>query len=172
MKFQVASLKDTIGKKDEEIERLQLLKDLKSVYPGVNGEKHGTLSLRHGSSPPSKESLGGTLLRSQKSLGGKGPGRAEKAASDHDTHSVYSDKPSEPDSQQSMDDNKYQTLRDIDRNNPADAEISGYGDHADYEERMSDDISDGGLSMGTETDGSAENASFSQGTKSFDNLQK
>ncbi|KAK0587807.1 hypothetical protein LWI29_029199 [Acer saccharum] len=36
---QVASLKDTISKKDDEIERLQLLKDLKNVYPGVNGEK-------------------------------------------------------------------------------------------------------------------------------------
>ncbi|XP_035541871.1 kinesin-like protein KIN-14K isoform X2 [Juglans regia] len=169
---QVASLKDTIGKKDEEIERLQLLKDLKSVYPGVNGEKHGTVSLRHGSSSPGRESLGGTLLRNQKSVGGKGLGLAEKAASDHENHSVHSDKPSEPDSQQSMDDSKYQNLRDIGQNSPADAEISGYGDHADYEERMSDDLSDGGLSVGAETDGSAENASFSQGTKPLDNLQK
>uniref|UniRef100_A0A7N0TKR0 Kinesin-like protein n=1 Tax=Kalanchoe fedtschenkoi TaxID=63787 RepID=A0A7N0TKR0_KALFE len=36
---QVASLRDTITKKDEEIERLQLLKDLKSVYPNPNSEK-------------------------------------------------------------------------------------------------------------------------------------
>ncbi|XP_040999314.1 kinesin-like protein KIN-14K isoform X3 [Juglans microcarpa x Juglans regia] len=169
---QVASLKDTIGKKDEEIERLQLLKDLKSVYPGVNGEKHGTVSLRHGSSSPGRESLGGTLLRNQKSVGGKGLGLTEKAASGHENHSVHSDKPSEPDSQQSMDDSKYQNLRDIGQNSPADAEISGYGDHADYEERMSDDLSDGGLSVGAETDGSAENASFSQGTKPLDNLEK
>ncbi|KAI4355983.1 hypothetical protein L6164_000037 [Bauhinia variegata] len=35
---QVASLKDTISKKDEEIDRLQLLKDLKNA--GVNSEKH------------------------------------------------------------------------------------------------------------------------------------
>ncbi|KAK1565614.1 hypothetical protein Q3G72_030783 [Acer saccharum] len=42
---QVASLKDTISKKDDEIERLQLLKDLKNVYPGVNGEKRGSNSL-------------------------------------------------------------------------------------------------------------------------------
>ncbi|TXG51465.1 hypothetical protein EZV62_023989 [Acer yangbiense] len=41
---QVASLKDTISKKDDEIERLQLLKDLKNVYPGVNGEKRGSNS--------------------------------------------------------------------------------------------------------------------------------
>ncbi|KAI9174825.1 hypothetical protein LWI28_023215 [Acer negundo] len=43
---QVASLKDTISKKDDEIERLQLLKDLKNVYPGVNGEKRGSNSSR------------------------------------------------------------------------------------------------------------------------------
>ncbi|XP_006485789.2 kinesin-like protein KIN-14K [Citrus sinensis] len=43
---QVASLKDTIAKKDDEIERLQLLKDLKNVYPGVNSEKRGLNSFR------------------------------------------------------------------------------------------------------------------------------
>ncbi|KAJ4713391.1 Kinesin-like protein [Melia azedarach] len=43
---QVASLKDTIAKKDDEIERLQLLKDLKSVYPDVNNDKRGVNSLR------------------------------------------------------------------------------------------------------------------------------
>ncbi|XP_021292325.1 kinesin-like protein KIN-14K isoform X4 [Herrania umbratica] len=36
---QMASLKDTIAKKDEEIERLQLLKDLKGGYPSINGGK-------------------------------------------------------------------------------------------------------------------------------------
>ncbi|KAJ1384299.1 P-loop containing nucleoside triphosphate hydrolase [Sesbania bispinosa] len=36
---QVASLKDTILTKDEEIERLQLLKELKNVQPNVNSEK-------------------------------------------------------------------------------------------------------------------------------------
>ncbi|XP_020211521.1 kinesin-like protein KIN-14P isoform X2 [Cajanus cajan] len=36
---QVASLKDTILVKDEEIEKLQLLKDLKNVYPGANSER-------------------------------------------------------------------------------------------------------------------------------------
>ncbi|XP_022754873.1 kinesin-like protein KIN-14K [Durio zibethinus] len=79
---QMASLKDTIAKKDEEIERLQLLKDVKNGYPSINGEQQGTGSL--------------------------------------------SDKQSETGSQQSTD-----------------------------EEKLSE-ISDGGLSMGTETDGSAE----------------
>ncbi|XP_059641978.1 kinesin-like protein KIN-14K [Cornus florida] len=43
---QVASLKDTIAKKDEEIVRLQMLKDLKNVYHGVISEKR-TSSFRH-----------------------------------------------------------------------------------------------------------------------------
>ncbi|KAI5660195.1 hypothetical protein M9H77_28988 [Catharanthus roseus] len=42
---QVASLKDTIAKKDEEIERLQLQKDIKNGYQGANNEKQGTNSL-------------------------------------------------------------------------------------------------------------------------------
>lgn len=42
---QMASLKDTIAKKDEEIERLHLLKDLKNGYPGVDGEQPRTGSL-------------------------------------------------------------------------------------------------------------------------------
>ncbi|XP_021292323.1 kinesin-like protein KIN-14K isoform X2 [Herrania umbratica] len=79
---QMASLKDTIAKKDEEIERLQLLKDLKGGYPSINGEQHGTSSL--------------------------------------------SDKHFEADYQQSTDDEKFT------------------------------EISDGTLSMGTETDGSTE----------------
>ncbi|KAL3748772.1 hypothetical protein ACJRO7_009928 [Eucalyptus globulus] len=52
---QVASLRDTIGRKDEEIERLQLLKDLKSVYPAV--DKRGVASPYDPSTPsqiPSK----------------------------------------------------------------------------------------------------------------------
>ncbi|XP_048137261.1 kinesin-like protein KIN-14C isoform X3 [Rhodamnia argentea] len=52
---QVASLRDTIAKKDEEIERLQLLKDLKNVYPAV--EKRSVASPYDPSSPsqiPSK----------------------------------------------------------------------------------------------------------------------
>ncbi|XP_070033970.1 kinesin-like protein KIN-14K isoform X2 [Nicotiana tabacum] len=43
---QVASLKDTIAKKDEEIEQLQLLKDQKNVSPEANGEKRSPNSFR------------------------------------------------------------------------------------------------------------------------------
>lgn len=87
---------------------------------------------------------------------------------------------SETDSQQSMHDLKHQnnTLRrskvaggDIGQNNSADAEMLGFGE-ADYEEKLSD-LSDGGLSGGTETDGSAsaDSTSYSESTKS-DSLEK
>ncbi|KAK9265362.1 hypothetical protein L1049_003512 [Liquidambar formosana] len=49
---QVVSLKDTIAKKDEEMERLRLLK------VNANGEKRGTSSLRYGSSSPRRHSIG------------------------------------------------------------------------------------------------------------------
>ncbi|KAM5571151.1 kinesin-like protein KIN-14P [Rosa sericea] len=118
---QVAILKDTISKKDNEIERLHLLKDIR-----VEKRRTGSLS-------------------------------------------------SETDSQQSMHDLKHQnnTLRrskvaggDIGQNNSADAEMLGFGE-ADYEEKLSD-LSDGGLSGGTETDGSAsaDSTSYSESTKS------
>ncbi|XP_022872169.1 kinesin-like protein KIN-14C isoform X2 [Olea europaea var. sylvestris] len=74
---QVASLKDTIAKKDEEIERLQLLKDLKNVSP----------SMRYGSTSPSKYSTSGTPQRSLKILKG-----LEKAASDEENYSEGRDK--------------------------------------------------------------------------------
>lgn len=50
--LQVASLKDTIAKKDGEIERL--------LKNDVHGEKRGTGSFRYESSHPSRVSRGGT----------------------------------------------------------------------------------------------------------------
>ncbi|KAJ7970378.1 Kinesin-like protein [Quillaja saponaria] len=176
---QVASLKDTISDKDEEIDRLQLLKDLKNAHPGLNSEKRGTGSLRYGSLSPSpkKDSVGGTVKRSQIPSSGKGFGLTKKAASD-DNNSDHSDKHSE-DSQQSMDDFNHQNEilqqskvagGNIGQSIPADAEILGNGD-ADYEERLSD-ISDSGLSVGTETDGSSENTNLIEGKKVADKLEK
>lgn len=69
---QVASLRDTIARKDEEIERLQLLKDLKNVYPAV--DKRGVASPQDASSPsqiPSK---------------GAGPHDPENASAYSDKH--------------------------------------------------------------------------------------
>ncbi|KAF8413172.1 hypothetical protein HHK36_001148 [Tetracentron sinense] len=180
---QVASLKDTIAKKDGEIERLQLLKDLRTVSPNVNGEKRGTSSLRYGSSSPSRHSIGGVPQRSRRLSGGKGSGLIEKAASDQDNCSEYSDKHSEAGSQQSMDDFRHnkEFLRqsqlaggDVGQSFSADAELLGFG-NADSEERLSD-ISDGELSMGTETDGSicsvVEFTLFPEGAKPTENTEK
>ncbi|PPD95034.1 hypothetical protein GOBAR_DD07984 [Gossypium barbadense] len=107
---QMASLKDTIAKKDEEIERLHLLKDLKNGYPGIDGEQPGTGSLRYDSSPIYRPKTPNRLL-----------GHTEKTVSDH-YNWFHSDKQSETGS---TDDEK-------------------------------SEITDAALSMGTETDGSAE----------------
>ncbi|XP_058009901.1 kinesin-like protein KIN-14K isoform X2 [Hevea brasiliensis] len=142
---QVASLKDTISEKDGEIERLQLLKDLKNDYPSVNGEKQGT-PLKHGYSSVSNDSVRGAL-RNQK--------QSSKTTSDHDYCSENIDKHSELDSQQSAEDLKQQSRflkqskysrGDINQ----DVEILGYAD-GDREDRLSD-VSDGCLSVGTEPD--------------------
>lgn len=173
--MQVASLKDTIAKKDDEIERLQLLKDMKNIYPSFSSEKQGLGSLRYGkTSEASNDSVGDTT-QSQKLAGGKNLGLNEKAASNQDNSSEHSDKHSEADSQLSMDELKHQN-RFLEESKscgqesgqdmpPADAEILEYGD-GDSEERLSD-ISDGGLSQGAEADVSAE-----EGTKLADKLAK
>lgn len=66
--MEVVSLRDTITKREEEIERLQLLKDLKNV----NLDKRGLDTSRLGS--PS---------RNQKPLDGAGSGQSEKASHEH-----------------------------------------------------------------------------------------
>ncbi|XP_059661796.1 kinesin-like protein KIN-14J isoform X2 [Cornus florida] len=166
---QVTSLKDAIAKKDEEIGRLRLLKS------SENGERPGMSSLRYGSSSPRRHSASQqprTLSRRKSS------GLIEKAASDLDNSSEYSDKHSEAGSQQSMDDFRHHKeffqhsrLATVDgglnftedntsrlsvvdgcQDCSEDIELLGFGVE-DSEERLSD-ISDSGLSMGTETDGS------------------
>ena len=150
----MASLKDIVAKKDEEIDRLQLSK------ANVNGVKHGMISLRYGSLSPRRASIGDTQ-HSQRLSEGKGFGRIEKAASDIDNGSEYSDKHSEAGSQQSLDEYRHQKELsaqsrlfggDVGQQFSEDIELLGFG-NADSDERLSD-ISDGGLSMGTETDGS------------------
>ncbi|KAJ7944923.1 Kinesin-like protein [Quillaja saponaria] len=151
---QVAYLKDTVAKKDEEIERLQLDK------ANLIGAKRGMSSLHYGSSSPRRHSIG-TPEQSRRLSGASGSGHGEKAASDMDNCSEYSDKHSEAGSHQSMDDLKnnkqfFQSKlagRDLSQNLTEDIDLLGFGD-VDSDERLSD-ISDGGLSMGTETtDGS------------------
>jgi kinesin family protein C2/C3 len=154
---QMASLKDTVARKDEEIERLQLLKS------NHNGAKLGMTSPRHAPLSPRRHSIGtprNSPHNSMRLSGTRSLGVNGKVAYDMDNGSEYSDKHSEAGSHQSMDDfrNKSSSLQlklareDIDQNFNDDIDLLGFGD-ADSEERLSD-ISDGGLSMGTETDGS------------------
>lgn len=83
---QVASFRDTIAKKDEEIERL--------LKANSNGVHRGMNSLRYGSSSPRRHSIG-TPRQNQRMPGGKGSGLE------------HSDKRSESSSQQSTDDSRH-----------------------------------------------------------------
>lgn len=171
---QVNSLKDMVAKKDEEIDRLRVRRT-----SSINGEKAIISSPRYVSSSPRRLSVG-TSSQSRTSSGRKSPspGLVAKSASDLEKSSDYSDKNSEAGSQLSSDGSR--TSRDFNRqsrlavakgnknntenieptlgltsgvqNNVEDIELLGIGD-AGAEERLSD-ISDGELSMGTETDGS------------------
>ncbi|KAG9449120.1 hypothetical protein H6P81_009085 [Aristolochia fimbriata] len=152
---QVASLKDIIAKKDEEIERLQLLKDQRSASPNVRHEPQRANVLRHSSSSPQRLSIGARPPNRSRSLS---RGRTSSAA-EVDNCSDCSDKHSEGSSQQSVEDYRHQkelfgqskASGECGENSTADVELLGIGD-AESEERLSD-ISDGGLSMGTEIEG-------------------
>ncbi|KAH7657663.1 Minus-end-directed kinesin ATPase protein [Dioscorea alata] len=149
---QVASLKETIARKDEEIEQLQELKD-------IGAQKHGNNLLRQSSSTPGFQSLVATQPGRRLSGGGM-INSTNKILLDPEC-SDYSDRHSDSGSHQSMDDLKphnenleqIKLIREDARPAfPADDELLRFGD-ADSEERLSD-ISDSVLSMGTETDGS------------------
>lgn len=149
--MQVTSLKDTLTRKDEEIERLQ------QVKANLNVAKRGIM---YGSPSPRRHSIGASR-HSTRLSGARAMRGGEKTPSDMDNCSEYSDKHSESGSHQSMDDLKNKSSsslfklskEDTGQNNVNDdIDLLGFGD-ADSEERLSD-ISDSGLSMGTETEGS------------------
>ncbi|CAN4077723.1 unnamed protein product [Withania somnifera] len=166
---QVANLKETISKKDEEIARLRVSKII------GNGERRSVSSTRHSSASPRRQSLGGP--QTSQISGERSSKPTQKAGSDVDNSSEYSDRQSDTGSQQSMDDFRHHRdffrqsrLAVVDaglnlreetdsratmrggQNPNEDVVLIGFDD-ADSEERLSD-ISDGVLSMGTETDGS------------------
>lgn len=174
---QVASLKDTVARKDEELENLQLLKDLGSQSPGSNSERQGRNSLKHSSS--AHQLHGMATPKGRRLSGGKVVISNNKSVSDNGNSSDFSDKHSENSSQNSLDGLKHQKeylahpkmaaeyrglaqpkMAAENRVPPSstDIELLGFGD-ADAEERLSD-ISDGGLSMGGETDGTLELSLF------------
>ncbi|KAL1532717.1 kinesin-like protein KIN-14J [Salvia divinorum] len=164
---QVTSLKNAVAKKDEEIGRLRLLK------ASGDGERRSLSSVRCGSASPRRHSAG--ARPSPKVSQGKSS--SEKVATDEENNSEYSDKHSEAGSQQSVDEFKHHkeffrqsrlsvldadkfpddnslNIDVVDREKYPndDIELLGLGED-DSEERLSD-ISDGVLSMGTETEGS------------------
>ncbi|XP_021754175.1 kinesin-like protein KIN-14J [Chenopodium quinoa] len=168
---QVASLKATIAKKDEDIQRLRLVK------ASTNSEKRGVNPLKPGLSSPGRHSFGPS--RSSRKLSGQ----TSRPTSDQDYGSEHSDRHSEAGSQHSVEDlkNQREILRHPDlpasdavHNFNDDIDLLGFGD-ADSEERLSD-ISDSGLSMGTETDGSicsvVEYTLFPEAAKPEENLEK
>ncbi|KAI4343247.1 hypothetical protein MLD38_027775 [Melastoma candidum] len=149
---QVASLKDVVSRKDSEIERLKSLK----VTP-IGEKRSSSTSLRLGSSSPRRHSLGtpqpSRILR-MSSL-------SDKAASDGDNYSEDSDRHSDVGPRHSVDGlglagDFHPPLSMVGmalgQDNTDDVELLGLGD--ENSEEMLSDISDSGLSMGTETDGS------------------
>ncbi|KAJ8764806.1 hypothetical protein K2173_010271 [Erythroxylum novogranatense] len=168
---QVSFLKDTIAKKDEEIERLQQLR------VSVNCVKYGS-SLRYESLSPGRRSVG-TPRQSPTLPKVKGSGNFEKI--NMDNNSEHGEGRSEFGSTQSMDDswNPKERLSQSEsmvelrqqedhstqskhsgtgagESSKDDIDLMGFGD-VDSDDRLSD-ISDSGLSMGTETDGSMRSA--------------
>ncbi|RLN12122.1 hypothetical protein C2845_PM09G16070 [Panicum miliaceum] len=152
---QISLLKHKIAKKDEEINRLQLLK---TQTPRSRTVKRADSPLKHSSSSPGISSLGNRIQHRRTASGGKAMSIASRAGSDADNFSDISDRHSESGSMQSLDDIRPQrgviglpkiSLGEMGHNS-ADPELACFG-YADSEERLSD-ISDSGLSMGTETD--------------------
>ncbi|GAB2292854.1 hypothetical protein Dimus_027088 [Dionaea muscipula] len=187
---QVASLKDVIAKKDEEIERLQL-KDPKGVQPTV---KRSMSSLRYGSVSSPTNPTGDSSQRSPTLSSEKRSGLAQKVAFDQDIRSEYSDIPPDAGSKQFIDDANQQnrilrssrSMNDMrnKKESPRQSKITkgGTGDStpaddedANNEENLSE-ISDGDVSVGTDTDGATEvNISTKGSTPSKnrdDNLEK
>lgn len=108
--MKVVSLRDTIAKREEEIERLQLLKDLKNVNPEKRGSEMSSL---------------GSPSRNQKPLDGTGTGLGEKASSEPD------DTPeSHNDESKLMGDSDYYEERTSDASESMEGEINNMEDES------------------------------------------
>jgi len=127
--LQLALLKDTILKKDDEIDRLQLLN---SSTSRPKPTKNGDSLMKHSSSSPGMTSLG------------KVASFGNGAASDPDNLSDTSDRHSEAWSLLSTDENQQLGQSSVT------PEVSALGD-VELDGRLSD-VSDGGISAGAETD--------------------
>ncbi|XP_066321558.1 kinesin-like protein KIN-14D [Miscanthus floridulus] len=125
---QLSLLKDTIAKKDDEIDRLQLANSSNSL---LKSTKHGDSLLKHSASSPGMTSLG--------KVASFGSG----AASDLDNFSDTSDRHSEAGSMLSTDEARQLGQNFADPGGDSDGRLS--------------DVSDGGIPAGAETDSSVNN---------------
>ncbi|KAG0532446.1 hypothetical protein BDA96_04G107800 [Sorghum bicolor] len=125
---QLSLLKDTIAKKDDEIERLQIANSSNSL---LKSTKHGDSVLKHSASSPGMTSLG--------KVASFGSG----AASDLDNFSDISDRHSEAGSMFSTDEARQLGQNFADPGGDSDGRLS--------------DVSDGGIPTGAETDSSVNN---------------
>lgn len=160
----MALLKETITRKDEEIEHLQSLKYRGNQSPCAD-ERQGSNSLRHSSSSPGLPLLGNATQHSRRLSSRNGAVSPNGVALDPWNSSDRSDKHSEASSEQSPDDPRHQkenigllkqSTEEVAQTFPADIELLGFGNE-DSDERLSD-ISDNCLSLGTGTEGSASSA--------------
>ncbi|XP_042401352.1 kinesin-like protein KIN-14C [Zingiber officinale] len=130
---QIATLKDVITNKDEEIEQLQQLRDTSSGYNGNSLSHSASYTIEH------KRNFYEERVQANK-----------KVALDQEHYSDQSGEHSESGSQCSTDGRRHLKLQAIELT--VDPELVSLGD-ADSEERLSE-ISDGIISMATETDAS------------------
>ncbi|XP_021759176.1 kinesin-like protein KIN-14P [Chenopodium quinoa] len=173
---QVASLKDTIAKKDEEIERL--LKDPRSPI-----SRRSLSSLKNGSLSPSTKSIGSSPQRSPKVSNVKRMGIRTKSASDQDgvlknydpsVLSIHEDENEGLRASWSMNDlNDQKDSPRLPNNSGGSSmvdDVIGMGDSSN-DDRLSE-ISDGDLSVGTDIDGTYEASSSHEATKPSNSAEK
>jgi len=148
--LQVASLKDALAKKDEEIGRLQELNDPRS--PMKLTIKRSTSALKMGPSSPSARSIassprGSPTVSSARRLSRHKP----TSPTDPDNSSDHSDAASNATDESSRSVNDLRSQND-------DCSV-GDGDDADADadaDERSSEVSDGVLSAGTETDSTSD----------------
>ncbi|CAL9095553.1 unnamed protein product [Musa acuminata var. zebrina] len=138
---QVGFLKDTVARKDEEIEQLQMVIDLRTQSPMLKNERNAMLI--HSSSP-GIPCLGGTTRLGPQLSSARLVISTDKAPSDLDNSFQFSEN------------HCMANGGDKDQKLQADAYLVGFRD-VDLEDKLSE-ISDSVVSVGTETDGSVSSS--------------
>ncbi|XP_065044187.1 kinesin-like protein KIN-14K isoform X2 [Musa acuminata AAA Group] len=155
---QVGFLKDTVARKDEEIEQLQMVIDLRTQSPMLKNERNAMLI--HSSSP-GIPCLGGTTRLGPQLSSARLVISTDKPPSDLDNSFQFSEN------------HCMANGGDKDQKLQADAYLVGFRD-VDLEDKLSE-ISDSVVSVGTETDGSVSSSTefgvFPESIKSVEMLK-